>query len=125
MALCCVNENNKYQITGAVDKFWHSFLIYTQDYQDFCNKLGKFIHHIPANIELVLEADKKPETLEQLANNFEIGYNSTLNVYSLVFGTPAPSRIWPINANPFGADRDPGDTSGCGSCGCEIITDRN
>ena len=31
-----------------IDLAWHCFLLFTQDYQDFCQKyLGRFIHHQP------------------------------------------------------------------------------
>lgn len=32
----------------AVDVVWHAFLLFTQEYQQFCDKLGTgFIHHVP------------------------------------------------------------------------------
>jgi len=33
-----------------VDKMWHSFILCTSDYHDFCNKyLGTYIHHQPSS----------------------------------------------------------------------------
>lgn len=33
----------------VVDKAWHEFILFTKEYQEFCNKaFGKFHHHIPA-----------------------------------------------------------------------------
>ncbi len=31
-----------------VDELWHTFLLFTQDYQKFCEEcFGRFIHHVP------------------------------------------------------------------------------
>jgi len=31
-----------------VDHMWHTFLLFTRDYAEFCKKcFGKFIHHVP------------------------------------------------------------------------------
>ena len=36
----------------VIDEGWHTFLLFTKDYQDFCQKyLGKFIHHRPSRPE--------------------------------------------------------------------------
>lgn len=33
----------------AVDDLWHEFILYTRDYQTFCNRaFGRFLHHTPA-----------------------------------------------------------------------------
>ncbi len=35
-----------------VDNLWHSFILFTKDYSDFCSKYsGKFIHHLPETSE--------------------------------------------------------------------------
>lgn len=32
----------------AIDEAWHHFILFTQDYDEFCKKhFGKFIHHVP------------------------------------------------------------------------------
>lgn len=32
----------------AVDNLWHSFILFTAEYDDFCNKyIGVFVHHVP------------------------------------------------------------------------------
>ncbi len=34
--------------TKNIDDIWHTFILFTQDYQNFCMEyLGKFIHHYP------------------------------------------------------------------------------
>lgn len=34
--------------TKALDDGWHTFVLFTREYADFCQRyLGKFIHHVP------------------------------------------------------------------------------
>lgn len=34
--------------TLIIDEMWHNFILFTQDYGDFCmNKFGRYIHHQP------------------------------------------------------------------------------
>ena len=34
--------------SAEVDNLWHTFLLFTKEYQEFCNVMfGKFIHHAP------------------------------------------------------------------------------
>jgi len=41
-----------YPIIGAIDEMWHTFLLYTEDYEEFCSHyLGRFIHHVPTKQE--------------------------------------------------------------------------
>ncbi len=33
----------------VIDEYWHTFILHTRDYEEFCKKyLGSFIHHSPA-----------------------------------------------------------------------------
>ena len=33
---------------GQLDEMWHTFLLFTRDYADFCERyFGFFLHHIP------------------------------------------------------------------------------
>jgi hypothetical protein len=32
----------------VIDRMWHTFLLFTHEYQNFCNQcLGRFVHHVP------------------------------------------------------------------------------
>ena len=33
--------------TIEIDRIWHTFLLFTNDYEKFCSTLGVFIHHRP------------------------------------------------------------------------------
>lgn len=44
----------------VVDEFWHTFILHTRDYEQFCREyLGTFIHHTPA------APDFQPLSLEE------------------------------------------------------------
>ncbi len=47
MVICAVKPG--YKVTSdPIDKMWHTFLLFTKDYYDFCeNSLGIFIDHEP------------------------------------------------------------------------------
>lgn len=37
-----------YPEMAEIDNMWHTFLLFTRDYADFCERyLGRFIHHVP------------------------------------------------------------------------------
>ena len=94
-----------------VDKAWHEFLLFTREYQQFCEKrYGRFIHHNPYEA-----ADKG-------------GYDETIRAYTARYGAP-PRRIWPMRfmgggatgscGGLFGGGDGGGDGgSGCGGGGC-------
>lgn len=36
--------------TQEIDEIWHTFILHTKDYSDFCNThFGTFIHHAPCD----------------------------------------------------------------------------
>lgn len=50
LKLCADYPGNKFAPSTKVDIGWHTFLMYTKEYQEFCGKMGrKFIHHSPAD----------------------------------------------------------------------------
>ena len=63
-----------------VDKAWHEFLLFTREYQRFCEKrYGTFVHHDPY---------EKPDPA---------AYDRTRVAYTARVGAP-PGRIWPSTA---------------------------
>jgi hypothetical protein len=78
------------------------------------------LHHIP-------ESHKGQSPEERLAS--AKNYGATLNAYREVFGTPAPSDLWPPVKSVEGArsqvtDSDPCVSTGCGAEACVITTCR-
>lgn len=47
--LCsCYRHRGPLSPTAAIDNGWHEFLMFTRDYQEFCEQyFGKFLHHCP------------------------------------------------------------------------------
>src|SRR5437870_4406630 len=48
LVLRALNPDIPYGMTGKVDEFWHTFILFTRDYQRFCEEVaGTFLHHDP------------------------------------------------------------------------------
>ncbi|KAB2683427.1 MULTISPECIES: glycine-rich domain-containing protein [Brucella/Ochrobactrum group] len=70
---------------GPVDELWHTFIIFTVDYMNFCQTVaGRMIHHVPTRDDEPIAFGKKSATL------FDEAYRS-------VFSCEPPSEIWPQN----------------------------
>jgi hypothetical protein len=72
----------RWPMVAAIDPLWHSFLLFTKSYQEFCRALGQpFIHHEPFDDE----SDR-------------VGASDTyarfLDCYRAAFGEP-PASVWP------------------------------
>jgi hypothetical protein len=82
---------------SELDEMWHTFLLFTQDYEDFCHRrLGTFVHHIPE--ELVSDAagttsEEYPELDEERARALygyiydHLGEQTLREWFSADFGT--------------------------------------
>jgi hypothetical protein len=98
LALCALNPAAAYGMAGPVDDLWHTFLLSTREYSDFCSALGgRFIHHIPA-ID---------------SNSSKDGYLRFLYDYAAIYGEDPPRHIWPR----LPAQDDGEKCSGCKGCG--------
>ncbi len=102
LSLCAMNRSASYGMAGPVDELWHTFIIFTREYAQFCRSVaGHFIHHVPTTLNT--RADSK-------------GYQDFLDTYILVFGEEPPRHIWPrlgASRHQDGADCS---ESGCGRC---------
>jgi len=48
LLLCGKDTGNAHAPSPLVDIAWHAFILYTQDYMRFCEKMvGFYIHHVP------------------------------------------------------------------------------
>ena len=67
---------------SIIDEMWHNFILFTKDYNDFCNKyFGKYIHHQPSTKEDARvwkdNWDKQLKEFEkQLEEQYEIIYDT-------------------------------------------------
>lgn len=89
--------------SGAIDMYWHFFILHTKDYINFCEKVWgnfegdpRFRHHYPAN------DDTRPGMLN--------AYIETLKLYKEVFGEPrlyegvgfSPIEVWTAESKTSG-----------------------
>jgi hypothetical protein len=45
LALCVINSSTKYVMSGPIDELWHSFILFTKIYHQFCYLVaGHYIH---------------------------------------------------------------------------------
>jgi hypothetical protein len=52
LLLCASEPDGKFAPSPLVDIGWHTFILYTKPYADFCDKVsGRFIHHAPSDVD--------------------------------------------------------------------------
>ena len=52
LLLCAREPDEKFSPSPLVDIGWHTFILYTKPYADFCDKVGtRFIHHAPSDAD--------------------------------------------------------------------------
>lgn len=83
LALCAI-YGAPIGMRGEVDELWHTFLMFTQDYQRFCTEVaGGFIHHAPN------DEDVSHEQARYAALRFDAAYVAA-------FGTKPSEDVWPL-----------------------------
>jgi len=99
LILCAQDPAASYGMRGCVDDLWHTFLLFTKDYMDFCYELkSHFIHHVPNDPG---EAPSPgPSTYAQFLDRYKDAYKSD-----------PPIHIWPKPAGGIS-------TLGCSHGGC-------
>ncbi len=69
LILCAIKENANTSVnmySTDVDNLWHSFILFTKEYANFCNKNARhFIHHTPRVNETIT-----PEELQESRKAF-------------------------------------------------------
>jgi hypothetical protein len=51
LVLCAAGHGEGYSPSPLVDIGWHTFLLYTAEYAEFCHRVaGRFIHHAPHDV---------------------------------------------------------------------------
>lgn len=49
-AIALVDPLNEHAVAPEIDLFWHSHILHTKQYADFCQRVfGEFLHHTPLN----------------------------------------------------------------------------
>jgi hypothetical protein len=102
LSATAVDHGRFYGMMGAIDELWHTFVIFTREYAEFCDKVaGRFLHHVP-------EVEGASSTVA-----FD-NYLAFLADYERIYGErPAPG-YWP---NPDRAKvRSDNACTGCRGC---------
>jgi hypothetical protein len=64
--------------SNDVDNLWHTFILFTQDYAEFCDQcIGYFLHHVPE-----VDEDHNEKERENTQNNFR----AFIEQYTATFG---------------------------------------
>jgi hypothetical protein len=55
-------------LTGEADEVWHEFILYTKEYEKFCQALpgGFFIHHTPMHLDEFCQGKDKKDVMTDL-----------------------------------------------------------
>lgn len=74
------------QATKIIDEMWHTFILFTRDYDEFCSRyFGRFIHHAPTPRsvydEVIAAYERDPvavmnENREFFAKQYELIYDA-------------------------------------------------
>jgi hypothetical protein len=61
---------------GQLDEMWHTFVLFTRDYADFCERnFGFFVHHVPTEAEEEAGPVDLKKVREQLEQQYGLVYD--------------------------------------------------
>jgi hypothetical protein len=75
--------------SDEVDQVWHLHMLYTRQYEEFCNLIGRKFHHGPT------KGGKQED------DTYEEQYEYTKYLYYEMFGQYPPVDIWPLSIERF------------------------
>ncbi|MFB7476235.1 glycine-rich domain-containing protein [Kitasatospora sp. NPDC056184] len=103
LGACALNPGAGLAPSSLVDIGWHTFILHTTDYAEFCRSLsGRFLHHVPT--------DGPGESTKG------IGIAATVSVIE-ASGYAVDPELWSMSAEcSEGSGGDGSDTSGSGNC---------
>ena len=114
-SLAALNPTFDYGMAGPVDALWHTFILFTREYAEFCeSQIGRFLHHYPDRIYT-----DEVQGANVTTNDTLEWYAAYLRDYVAVFGEKPPAHIWPdLSAFPAGTIHA-WDLSLCRICGTD------
>jgi hypothetical protein len=78
---CANNPDEKLAPSRTVDLGWHTFILHTHEYAEFCNRVaGRFVHHVPEPGALDVHAPAVASTLAAMHD----------------LGLPVDDDLWPV-----------------------------
>ena len=121
LILCALEKDGVYSMRGPIDEYWHTFIVFTSLYSDYCNKIARrFIHHFPNT-----ESPAKPKyslkqgksTNDDHVTRLRNGYIRLLRDYEIHFEQEPPAHLWPKPNPEYEEFQGAGALCGCG-CRC-------
>lgn len=102
--LCALHPGGGWPMVITIDDLWHTFIIFTKEYHQFCQALGvPYLHHQPF-------VDGNDVNLTELNER----YQQFRLLYRQEFGR-MPSQVWPRKLSTECADGDSCESS-CSQC---------
>lgn len=75
--IACANTPRPLAPSAEVDLGWHTFLLYTNEYADFCERIaGRFIHHRP-KFQLIVVDNGIPPNVRRV-RRIKLSYDDPL-----------------------------------------------
>jgi hypothetical protein len=101
----CANCNQTLAPSVEIDKIWHTFILFTKEYRNYCTQfLGKFIDHVP-------EVDLEEQDAIKPKENYLL---NTLELYKLTFGE-INNAVWKVEILKNECKED-ANCSNCSNC---------
>jgi hypothetical protein len=105
MALCGLGYKDLSVISPEIDEVWHNFILFTREYNKFCESVfGKFIHHTPST-------SRNPMAFDN-GMSFVIAYNRTFGELPAIWHG---EKLKHLLTHGHGTD-DSGDPCAVASC---------
>jgi hypothetical protein len=93
LAACGANQGSALSPSEQVDVGWHTFVLYTEAYQEFCTRVaGRFIHHSPADVPGVVYEPKADTRLRSIEAIRALGYEPDAELWGMSAECIAVSR---------------------------------
>lgn len=84
LAACGANPGAPLGPSEQVDIGWHTFILYTEPYAEFCQRVaGRFIHHAPADEPGVTYEPKRDTRLRAIEAMKSIGYQPDVELWGI------------------------------------------
>lgn len=95
------------ETTQIIDKMWHHFILFTEDYKIFSNRFfGKMVHHAPFSPEQLAQAIKDATSSGLTLNEYRLEcLEQQLNLIQSVMGIETVKKWYVDYANAYSPSR--------------------
>lgn len=110
MALVALGHEELGMHSSEVDEVWHSFILFTREYEEFCRKIsGRMIHHRP-------NTSRRPHLPPASVSKFK-------QAYTTFFGPPPPIWLSRKSSDASADARSPAEGSEILPGDCDVAQD--